>query len=514
MLTNTFHSSTGRHSIKNAASLAKVQNHNSRGNFSIEFDPTKIVDLIGSAANIRSDVENAINSIFDPVFAQYNTSRISMGRSLVTETPFEYFSGNKTLDVACEAILQLGHNQFWSRFRHDTCFLIIDRMHVIKEYPDFVKSAMNSLFKKQAFAYEHIYETHGQEILQRINDAYNEATEIVETYNQLRPEFQEYSKMLRLDLARILYASDDETREAYAKYAQASRTIKEIESKRLRERIEAGEMHIRVICLTAHYDEFSPHGHMVSLCFSDGHKQGPASKVSKSIVLNRWALEVIQERLHEIAEEEMLACPEIFKGEKLLPKEKGRNFNYTTEQITRRNILKLLEQLHDLETSVSEKQKLAFTIQESIDLSKKEARETRQEYEDILVLLHNTYEHLCTLSGNVALIEAYSDYDYQENELEKSMNSILRLLNNLGTAAKLFKDKAASRYIKDTKEDLFSIYGALTYWYNHIKKYEEKAVLPPAQRKSLSLDEKILEASRHFQKEKTPTPHNRSEHSK
>ena len=103
---------------------------------------------------------------------------------------------------------------------------------------------------------------------------------------------------------------------------------------------------------------------------------------------------------------------------------------------------------------------------------------------------------------------------YQEKELEKSMNSILRLLNNLGSAAKLFKDKAASRYIKETKEDLFSIYGALTYWYNHIKKYEEKSVLPPELRKSLSLDEKISEASLHFKKEKMPNPHNRSEHTK
>lgn len=506
MLTNTFHSSTGRHSIKDSASLTKVQNHNSRGNFSIEFDPTKIVDLIGHSSCILDDVKNAINEIFSPVFAQYNEMRKSKKLSPLNQTPFEYFAANKNLNIACEAILQLGHTYFWSNFRQDTGILIIDRVHVLKKYPEHIKDAMNSLYQKQAYAYEHIYETHGKLILQKINNAYAAAEKVLNKYNQSRPEFVEYSKMKRMDLACLLYASDEKTRVEYAEYAQALKTTNEIVKKRLRERIVAKEMHIQVICMTAHYDEYSPHAHIVNICYAGGYEQGLSTKVAKSIVLNRWTLEVIQDRLHEIAEQEMQAHPEIFKNHTLLPKEKGRNFNYTKEQIARRNIVKLLDRLQELENTVLEKQAEKHSIQEDIELTKEVALDAKQEYEEIMLSLNDAHAQLCDLIGNINLIESYSEYDYQEEEIEKSMNCLLHLLDSLHSASRLFKGKQAAHFIKEAKDDLHPIFGALTYWYSHLKNYEAKENLTESQRKTRTLDEKIFAASQRLQE--VDTQHN------
>ena len=100
-------------------------------------------------------------------------------------------------------------------------------------------------------------------------------------------------------------------------------------------------MHIKMQQVAGHYDEKSPHAHGVSVCWADGYKSGLSSRLAKAVVINRYALEVIQDRLHEIAEEEIAKHPEIFGNEVLQEKGTGRNMDFTTEQHVRHQTAQL-----------------------------------------------------------------------------------------------------------------------------------------------------------------------------
>ena len=162
-------------------------------------------------------------------------------------------------------------------------------------------------------------------------------------------------------------------------------------------------------------------------------------------------------------------------------------------------MLKLLDRLQELENTVLEKQAEKFSIQEDIALTKEVALDAKRDYEDIMSSLNDAHAQLCNLIGNINLIESYSEYDYQEEEIEKSMNCLIHLLDSLHSASRLFKGKQAARFIKEAKDDLHPIFGALTYWYSHLKNYEAKENLTEPQRKTRTLDEKIFTASQRLQ---------------
>ena len=342
MISNSFHSSAKSHSISSVGSLAKAERHNSRGYFSFYYDQSKISDLVGTADTLAADVENAINQTFAENVSAYNEKQKRADRKIQTSA-FEHFAENKKLDLAVESILQIGDKEFWGRFRDDRIVTRNGRELVLKSFPEEVKMVMDDIFKKQISAYENIYQTHGEIIAAKIRTAYDEAAAVATKSEQEHPDFKEIYKVASKErVGKIKELSpDDQT--AFAAYSEARDTMAVIVNSKLRERISANHMHIKVVGATAHYDEFSPHAHSISICYADGYSKGLSSRVAKSVVLNRWALEVIQDRMHEIAEMEMKRHPEIFQGEDLKEKERGRNFDYTTEQVARQNLVKLQE---------------------------------------------------------------------------------------------------------------------------------------------------------------------------
>ena len=74
-ISNSFHCSARKHSIKNRAALGKVQGHNSRSYNSITHSKDNIYDLYGSSATLSADVIDFINNRFQGTVDEYNENQ-------------------------------------------------------------------------------------------------------------------------------------------------------------------------------------------------------------------------------------------------------------------------------------------------------------------------------------------------------------------------------------------------------------------------------------------------------
>ena len=193
MLSNSFHSSTKAHSLSNAGSLAKAERHNDRGYFSFYYDKSKIAQIVGDSSTLAADVERAINDTFNPYVDEYNARQKRKDRKIETSA-FEYFCNQKNLDIATEAIFQIGDQEFWSQYRTDTVVHRGKNKYVLHEYHTEVKEVMNEIYGKQIAAFENIYETHGAQIAAAIRKAYDDALAVAQKHEQQHPDFQDIYK--------------------------------------------------------------------------------------------------------------------------------------------------------------------------------------------------------------------------------------------------------------------------------------------------------------------------------
>lgn len=386
---NSFHSSAKAHSIKNASALAKVQSHNSRDYFSLERSKNKSYDIIGTAGTLAADVQDYINVTFNNEIAAYNKKQRRKDRR-IDKDAFQYFCDNKATDIANEVIFQIADKEFWDQFREDKVIKRKGKEYVLHSYPEHVVKVMNEIYKLQAEAYEKIYETHRDIIIDRINKAYDEAQAVVEglytdtrwKYYQIVLKAQKQPKFKREECRERMMSEmnfSDEEIEKFADFFEAHETIRAIEEARLRERTAAGEMEIKLISLAGHGDEKSYHGHGVSVCSVGGYKQGLQRRIAKTVVLNKYALEVLQDRMREIAQEEMDKHPEIFEERQLDPKGIGRNMDYSVEQHIRIKQEELLEKGKVIESVIQESKEQYDQIVERVSKLKKERGTVRNE---------------------------------------------------------------------------------------------------------------------------------------
>lgn len=343
--TNSFHSSAKSHSIGSASALAGVEAHNERDFFSLRYSAGKNHFIVGTEG-LSDAVRDFINQTFNPHIDAYNAKQKRKDRR-ITDTAFDYFCSNKKLDIAAEAIFQVADQDFWSRWRTDTVLHRKGKEIVRSEYPEQVTAVMDEIYRRQIDAYEHIYETHGAEILAKINWRYDRCQDTLNSFRaepELYDRFEALAEMSAKPRKKALRELSEKELESYDIFQDAYYAVKDIERKGYRERIAAGQLHIKVLQALGHYDEKSPHAHGVSVCWADGYKSGLSSRLAKAVVLNRYALEVIQDRLHEIAQEEIAKHPEIFGQEKLQEKGVG-HIHYSTEQHIRRQNQQLQQQL-------------------------------------------------------------------------------------------------------------------------------------------------------------------------
>ncbi len=381
-MTNTFHSSTKGNCIGGKGKLSAVQLHNERGYFSFDYDKNKIFSLIGDVSQLTISVEDYINLNFQSAIDEYNEKQKRSDRK-IKKTPFEYFSDNKNLDVANEIVFQIADKEFWSATRIEKEKVVNGKKHIIKDFPDEVKMIMNNIFLKQAKAYENIYKTHSKAILKRIIEDYTFSKDVISSFTE--DEIKLFSKgkgLKKEEKLEYINRLTDEQKEKYERFLSAEATIEFIEKKKLIERIENDDMHIKLTNLTTHYDEWSPHAHGVSVCSVKRFENGLNERVAKSVVLNKWSLEVIQDVMHEIAEKEMAKYPELFTA-KLEEKQKGRNYDFSVVGY------KMMKQQEELDKLI---QKLN-NLEENILNTEKEHERTKKFYDSMERQIENSVRH-------------------------------------------------------------------------------------------------------------------------
>ena len=350
-VSNSFHTSGKKHAISNKTDLKKIENHNDRGYSSKVYQHEKVWDLIEEKEGLSADLKSFILENFTDAFNEYNEKQTRNDRKK-TGNVFDYFVENKSTQIANETIFQLGDKEFWSDFcKIKTVKRKNKKDLIIKNYDTKIKFLMNDLFLRQAEAYENIYKTHALEIAKKISAAHSEALVFMNKLDlEKRKHFFELAKLKKEKREKEFLKLSEEDQNLFLEYLPQAENFKFIEEKRLLERIANGNFHIKLIGLKAHYDEFSPHAHGVSVCYCDDYKTGMSKRICKSIVLNKFTLEVLQDRMREIAQEFLEENKEIFHAI-LKEKNEGRNLDYSKEEIIRQNQNKLIEDVNKLKES-------------------------------------------------------------------------------------------------------------------------------------------------------------------
>lgn len=492
-MSNTFHSSSKAHAISGGGKLASVQKHNERGYFSFEYNPSLIHSLIGDVHTIVEDVTNYINEKFQSAIDDFNSKKTRNDRK-INKTPFEYFCDNKKLDIANEAILQLGDKEFWSATRIEEPIVRNGKNILLKDYPPEVKKVMDEIFMLQAEAYENIYKTHKDEILKRIKQDYEYSKDVMKDFDA--EELKAFEKIAPLKVKerkKKIEEFPEDKKERFERFLKASSTIDLVEDKRIISRIENEEMTIKLLNLVAHYDEFSPHAHGVSVCSIKGYKTGLNERVAKSVVLNKWTLSVIQDRLHEIAEQEMAKHPEIFT-EPLAEKKEGRNYDYTTDGYKR-------FQMDELEKQLAFQQRLVTAEEERAAKAHSEAEQTIKECAEEVAKAREAMK--TSLANKEQYDSEVKRLKSEESPVAQFHRAISRFIERIMNAKTRNEIIGAAR---ELFQPFFSLYEALC----NISGYENKHNLPEEEREAPSLIadiENVLASASERSEATKSTPH-------
>lgn len=422
-VTNTFHSSTKGNSIGGKGKLSAVQLHNERGYFSFDYDKNKIFSLIGDVSQLTKSVEDYINLNFQSSIDEYNEKQKRADRK-IKKTPFEYFSDNKNLDIANEIVFQIADKEFWSATRIEKEKVVNGKKHIIKDFPDEVKMIMNNIFLKQIKAYENIYKTHSEEILRRIMKDYEFSKEIISSFTE--DEIELFSKgkgLKKAEKLEYINALTDEQKEKYERFLSAEATIDFVEKKRIIDRIKEGKITIKIINLASHFDEWSPHGHGVSVCSVKGFENGLNKRVAKSVVLNKWSLEVIQDVLHEIAEKEMAKYPELFT-EKLEEKQKGRNYNFSVSSY---KMMKYQEELNKLIRELNNLKEGIFDTEKEFETAKSFYESMEKQIEKSVYKKHVEAEKLTEQISELIKIKSLSEQCEAISDVELLVKEVINI---------------------------------------------------------------------------------------
>lgn len=438
-ISNSYHTSAKAHAITSASKLSSVQKHNARGYFAWDYDSRKIHNLIGSASSLSQDTKDYINQKFASSIEEYNAKQRQKCRR-ITATAFEYFEMNKSTDIANETILQIGDMDFWEQYRIEKEVKRNRKTYVIKSYPEEIKEVMDRIFRLQAEAYEQIYKTHGHIILKKIMERKESAEAYIQSIDpDLRWKYEQLflQPKKREGLLKSMQLSDREL-EGYEMYFRAKSDLSAIEKKKLIERTSSGGMEIKLINLVAHYDEWSPHSHAISVCSTSGYSRGLNQRVAKSVVLNKWSLEVIQDRMREIAMEEMAKHPDLFPDLQWEEKGQGRNKDYRKEKYIRMQQRKLQEDHQKINLEIKQKEtELSQLKTEVVDLQEQK-KDVQQELAAVIAdyaaaekIMEQQKEEIRKWDASLCDIETEREYIEEAKECEETVNHLQSLCDAL-----------------------------------------------------------------------------------
>ena len=201
---------------------------------------------------------------------------------------------------------------------------------------------------------------------------------------------------------------------------------------------------------TIHFDENSPHMHIVGVPVKENCKTGMEKQVDKTSIFTKESLVVIQDKMRSKCIEEFNLA--YSKDNKLKKKEKGKNRDYSAYERLKFNekAEKLKQELNELREDISElkdnKQKINNEI---IDLNndkediKKEIDKKRKVNSKIVIKSKNQlWDENEKLKDEISNLQR-ENYTLKNNyeDLEKRTNYLLKYLNKfLDKVPKIIKD--------------------------------------------------------------------------
>ena len=187
----------------------------------------------------------------------------------------------------------------------------------------------------------------------------------------------------------------------------------------------------KVANATIHFDEHSPHMHIVGVPFKDNCKTGLSIQVGKSDVFTVDSLKVIQDRMREYCIDEFNKAYKL--NEILKEKEDGRNQDYPVHQM--KNYEKLKESYNKQHKKIKE-------INKNVDKINEESSEVKYILENLKqqplsknnLIISNEYkdkllEYINNIEKNNQNIKSIKDYNLSLKDVKQDLKDNHRTIN-------------------------------------------------------------------------------------
>ena len=228
----------------------------------------------------------------------------------------------------------------------------------------------------------------------------------------------------------------------------------------------------KVANATIHFDESSPHLHIIGVPYKDNCKTGLSRQVGKSDVFTKESLTMIQDKMRDY-------CINSFNKvyslkEELKEKQKGRNRDINVKDMG--NYQRMKKQLNQ------DKDKLDKANKKSLELDNK-SNDIKEQINNLKISKLNKDNLILSKDDKEKLIKYIDEVDKTNNDF-KSIQKLSITLNDVDTElkenkkniAKLEKEnyklKQTISYWKDKFDKLISfLHGKIHNWYDKDDKY-------------------------------------------
>lgn len=234
-----------------------------------------------------------------------------------------------------------------------------------------------------------------------------------------------------------------------------------------------------------HYDETSPHMHIVGVPIKDGNKNGMSKQVGKTAIFTKDSLKVIQDKMRAL-------CIESFNNEYglddvLKEKQKGRNKDINSKDMDGYQEMK--DQLEknkvkreqadkkskNLDTSSNEIDNIVSNLKQSklsknIYLLNDEGKTKLEKYIDEVKITNKQFQKMNLLSVNIDNVKERLDKDKDTIKLYQENNTALSIRNK--TLSKKVEEQ--SDRIEELEEENFSLKQTISYFkekFNKLKRF-------------------------------------------
>lgn len=245
----------------------------------------------------------------------------------------------------------------------------------------------------------------------------------------------------------------------------------------------------KIASAVIHYDESSPHMHVIGVPIATDYKRGMEKQVAKTKVFTADRLSYLQDKMRENAEKGMELNADLFHGKQLKAKSKGRN-----KDIPKQSLAEYYEIKTKTEEALIKKDSLNAEIAILRDEIVYESNVFKSEKERLRSEAKALKSEIETLQETSELLVTIHDYENCAEETRENIQVMQKTVSLMDEHAKLFKEAAAHEWIKQMQQVLNWLRNLVEVQLAKLRLFERKHDMPPEERKSRKLDDMIKHA--------------------